>query len=331
MPKFSVVIPVFNCERYVGKCIESLTRQNYTDYELIIVDDCSSDKSLEICHVFASKYSQIKIFTQQKNQGVSAARNVGLSNAVGKFLTFIDSDDFVAENYFDVLEDITKENFDLYAFGNYDYKVDGDKIIEQSVSGMNYGAFTATPSAAEWKRFIVKSFFASPCNKIYLTEIIKNNNLRFDESCVCFEDYIFNIKYCNYAESFKSVDTPLYYYRTAAVNHIVKRKWGDRFVISRKVAEANNNFIVSFANQREIRNIRRYTFTAYISELKAVDIFKKSELADALNEVVKDGEFRLAVSSIKPKGKYLRCLRLAFLFNLKSIAKKLIYGKVRSK
>ena len=105
----------------------------------------------------------------------------------------------------------------------------------------------------------------------------------------------------------------------------------ERFSISRKVAEATNDFIATFKDQSEIQNIRRYTFTAYINELKAVDLFKSQELPQALNEVVKDGEFFLAVKSIKPKGKYLTFLRIALSLKLKPIAKKLIYGKVRSK
>jgi len=100
--KLSIIVPVYNSEQYLEKCITSLLKQTLSNIEIILVNDGSTDKSLAICEDFARKDLRVKVFTQQ-NSGQSKARNVGLDNACGEFLTFVDSDDWVDEDYFEKL------------------------------------------------------------------------------------------------------------------------------------------------------------------------------------------------------------------------------------
>ena len=90
---FSIIIPVYNSEKYLFQCIQSVLNQKYSNVEIIIVDDCSTDKSLTIIRSFAKRYNNIKIICNKKNEGVSVCRNKGISNAVGKYIIFLDSDD----------------------------------------------------------------------------------------------------------------------------------------------------------------------------------------------------------------------------------------------
>lgn len=119
-PLISVIVPVYNVERYLNQCIDSILAQTYKDFELILVDDGSKDKSGEICDEYVKKDSRIRVF-HKKNGGVSSARNYGIDNAQGTYICFVDSDDWVDETY---LEDMLKP-------GDYDWIIQGIKINDK--------------------------------------------------------------------------------------------------------------------------------------------------------------------------------------------------------
>lgn len=113
-PKISVIIPVYNVESYLSKCIDSILCQTYTDFELLLVDDGSSDASGKICDMYKENDNRIRVF-HKKNEGVSKARNLALNNALGEFVIFVDSDDWIEPNTFElVLNQL--ENFDILFF-----------------------------------------------------------------------------------------------------------------------------------------------------------------------------------------------------------------------
>lgn len=109
MPAISVIIPIYNCEKYIGRCINSVLSQSFTDYELILVNDGSKDSSPQICDKYAKSDNRIKVI-HQKNSGVSAARNNGVKKATGEYVTFIDADDWVAPNFLETLITACKNN-----------------------------------------------------------------------------------------------------------------------------------------------------------------------------------------------------------------------------
>ena len=95
---FSIVIPVYNSEKYLVQCIQSILNQKYINFEILLIDDYSTDKSLKICKSFARKFNNIKIICNKKNKGASACRNEGIKNSVGKYVIFLDSDDYFLSN-----------------------------------------------------------------------------------------------------------------------------------------------------------------------------------------------------------------------------------------
>ena len=109
-PKISVIVPVYNVERYLRRCIDSILAQTFTDFELLLIDDGSKDSSGEICDEYAAKDSRIIVF-HKENGGVSSARNVGLDNVRGEWVAFVDADDKISDGYFHICEE--HENADV--------------------------------------------------------------------------------------------------------------------------------------------------------------------------------------------------------------------------
>ena len=98
MPKISVIVPVYKAEKYICRCVDSILAQTFTDFELLLIDDGSPDNSGAICDEYAASDSRVKVF-HKENGGVSSARNVGLDNACGEWITFVDADDWIAETF----------------------------------------------------------------------------------------------------------------------------------------------------------------------------------------------------------------------------------------
>ena len=128
---FSIIIPVYNSEKYLFQCIQSVLNQKYSNVEIILIDDCSTDKSITIIRSFAKKYNNIKIICNKKNEGVSVCRNKGISNAVGKYIIFLDSDDYLINNGLKKLANLVQNNngINLVIFTHYTMKA-GNKFIK---------------------------------------------------------------------------------------------------------------------------------------------------------------------------------------------------------
>ena len=137
MPKVSIIIPVFNVENYLERCLKSVIAQTFKDIEIIIINDGSIDKSLEICKKFAESDKRI-ILINQKNSGVSAARNTGIDIATGKYLSFVDSDDFITPDMIEfLLTNLEEHDADISSCGMYDCYIQNNKIQEKTLSIIN--------------------------------------------------------------------------------------------------------------------------------------------------------------------------------------------------
>ena len=183
----SIIVPVYNAERTLERCIESLTKQTYRNIEIILVNDGSEDNSLNICR----KHEQLDrriIVIDKKNGGVSSARNAGIDIARGNYIMFCDSDDWVETNWCQVLFSNLEENSLVMSgayiegdqeFYPYEVKANG---VEERVSRIDFYTFKL-------------KLFNVPWNKIYDKGIIDNLNIRFDERITNGEDMLFNIQY----------------------------------------------------------------------------------------------------------------------------------------
>lgn len=197
---YSVIIPVYNAEKTLSRCIDSLISQNYSYAEIILINDGSKDQSDEICREYASRYDFVK-YIEQANAGASAARNTGLDVASGEFITFVDSDDYVSEEYFRVL-DQAETDFSVFLLQT----IRDDGIQDSQFSQKLKDAQTHTERVLN----IIADRIAGPVAKKFRREIIEKHQLRFKRDLIIGEDFIFGLEYMLCCSSSQIVDRVVY-------------------------------------------------------------------------------------------------------------------------
>lgn len=206
MIKYSVIIPVYNSENTVEACVKSLTCFEFCDYEIILINDGSTDKSGEICKALAEKNPKIK-YIEKENGGVSSARNTGLEKAEGKYILFVDSDDFVSENYFEALNKMTESrDCELYEFSCRLFDGKTEEIRKEPDAVYTTENETVNALCEE----IVNRRINTLWTKIYLNNRIKKLNLKFSDTLYVGEDQLFVITYALGIKSFLTSSEILY-------------------------------------------------------------------------------------------------------------------------
>lgn len=222
----SFIIPIYNSEKYIGKCLSSIVNQTYKNIEIIIVDDGSTDASYSLCKEYEKNDKRIKLI-KQSNKGQSSARNKGISYASGEWITFVDSDDWIKHDLCEkVLQYLSKEN-DIIFFGYYDFvngqesrnyrfldsgnvvKIDNKSIKNIQLSTINPNMYREIFSGVPW-------------GKLYRRNIIIDKEINFEEKIKIYEDSLFVFEYLNYVSSGIVIDYSMYYYRTTE-NSVCKR------------------------------------------------------------------------------------------------------------
>ena len=202
----SIIMPCYNVEMHIGKAIESVLQQSLTNFELLVVIDGSPDNSKKIAEEYAVKDSRVKVLVKE-NGGVSSARNFGLDNASGKYIYFIDPDDWIEP---DLLEKnialLESEQSDLVVFGIFNTY---DGVVKSKVELKSQTIVKG--QSFELLRDELKAFGYS-WNKVYKKAIIDKNNLRFNEALPLWEDCVFNFSYLKSTSSYTLSSSCYYYY-----------------------------------------------------------------------------------------------------------------------
>lgn len=231
MPKVSVIIPIYNKEKYLKQCLDSVANQSEGDFEVIMVDDGSTDSSAEIAKGYLTDKRFYYIY--QKNSGVSAARNNGIGHATGEWIAFIDSDDSIVEDYIKRLWEETNDYVDIVCCGCQYYKEEKLKRL----SFWNGNCIFADEGGVPKKELYLElmnlqhraiSFretaIGVPWGKLYRTKFLKEKNLQFNLKLHRMQDNIFNMYAMESARAIKYIDEPLYNYN---LDHITnyRRKY----------------------------------------------------------------------------------------------------------
>jgi len=210
----SIIVPVYNVEKCINKCVESIINQTYKNTEIILVNDGSKDNSLQICNNLSKKHNNI-IVIDKKNGGPSSARNEGIIKSKGEFIMFVDSDDFIEPNMIEIMVETYKKNkTDIISCGYNRQKYKNNKL-KHTKKIINNDILLTT------KKDILNFYFPiydnkgfnSIWGKLYLSNILKKNKIFFNEKISMGEDYLFNLAYFQHINKAYIVGKALYNYR----------------------------------------------------------------------------------------------------------------------
>ncbi len=215
MPKLSIVVPVYNTEQFLPACIESILCSQFADFELLLVDNASTDGSCEICERYAQRDRRIRILTQ-RTPGVSAARNCGIAAAEGEFIGFVDSDDTVETNLFSELIDLYDTEDTVLSCVGVFVDAEGKPPAPQNADGKSYRLTAAEAAAFLLSGKYYKGFLP---NKLFRSSVIKKYRLRLAQDIAYCEDVLFVAAYLQAAAgSVHYHAVPLYHYHIHGSN-----------------------------------------------------------------------------------------------------------------
>ena len=226
----SVIVPIYNVEPYLPRCIDSILSQTYKDFELILVDDGSPDNCPKICDEYAKKDKRVKAI-HKKNGGVSSARNAGIDASRGDYLMFIDADDYVSNAYVhDLLTKLSKhENADMVIGGFTEAGKDSSRSFWKKDEQM--------VSLPEFKRDFYQysglGLLSNVFSKIYKKRLLGND--RFDQSLSIGEDYIFNLNYYSKCQNILFVSNADYFYNVGNATSAMHAYNKNRFACEKQV------------------------------------------------------------------------------------------------
>lgn len=210
MPRFSIVIPVYNTAPYLAECLDSVLSQTIVDFEVLAIDDGSTDSSAQILDEYAVKDARIHV-THIPNRGVSAARNLGIEQAQGEYLCFVDADDVITSNYLEALHSAMREEADS-AMGGFQILKDGKFGIY--VVSEQCKIETLEENLAEFYDYQLPQWQHFLWNRIFRTTVIRDKHLHFREDIYYKEDGLFVVQYlCASNGRVGCTDQIVYYYR----------------------------------------------------------------------------------------------------------------------
>lgn len=289
MAKISVIIPVYKAEKCLARCLDSLLVQTFTDFEVILIDDCSPDNSGVICDEYATKDSRFIVLHRENNGGASAARNLGLEQSTGEYISFVDSDDYVKPEYLQVLFSVLIENQADIAQCSF-YEVVNDKFPQEKNDELKVKPYTKEETYGylygDGDKYIFNFLL---WNKLYKSEILKN--IRFVEGLRC-EDVIFISQSVCAASKIVNCNQPLYYYcrHDDSVMGLMQKDRADminsHLLAYQKVAEIvvnDTSYIQTLSNAK----LAIY----YVSAIKAGMLKNNKALKEMLKEDKKRFQF----------------------------------------
>ena len=208
-PCVSIIVPVYNAEASLRRCVESVLNQEFTDFELILANDGSRDGSGGICDAFAAADSRVRVI-HKENTGVSDTRNQAISQARGRYLQFLDSDDWITPNATKLLVRAAESRGCDMVVADF-YRVVGERVSHKGDIDEDT-VLTREEYAAHMMENPADFYYGVLWNKLYRRELVEAHHLRMDPDISWCEDFMFNLEYIRHAQTFFALQVPVYYY-----------------------------------------------------------------------------------------------------------------------
>lgn len=208
-PTVSIIVPVYNAEKNLDRCIESVLKQDYENFELILMDDGSKDNSGNLCDEYAKKDARIRVI-HKENSGVSDTRNQAIQLARGEYLQFIDSDDWITPDATGLMVRMAQESKCEMVIADF-YRVIGERLAHKGDIRED-GLLTREEFALYMMEDPADFYYGVLWNKLYRRDIVEEFQLRMDENISWCEDFIFNMEYIRHVKNVYALHVPIYYY-----------------------------------------------------------------------------------------------------------------------
>ncbi|MFB5197821.1 glycosyltransferase [Neobacillus sp. KR4-4] len=250
----SIIVPVYNAEKYIAHCIESLINQKLEACEFIFINDGSSDNSVAIINEYKKSDNRIKLFNQE-NQGVSAARNAGLNAAVGDYIGFVDADDFVENEMYKVLYDLAIQGNCDIVISNFQSKMEGHHVISNYHFPKNINLNAEYVQQTLIPYFLKKDDLNTVCTKIYKRDLITHAHAFFPQNLALGEDGLFNMQCFSFAKAVRFIDYAGYHYREvegSATRNIAKKDY-----FSQAIEVYNRMLPEEFVTNMDLQTIKK--------------------------------------------------------------------------
>ena len=340
-PFISIIMPVYNAQMYLNEAVNSIVNQTISDWELLLIDDKSTDESLRLCNDWAKKDDRITVIPLEKNGGAGNARNIGIENAQGKYITFVDADDIIdSDLYQNVVGDVSDCEYDILVWGvTEEYVDESGQHISTNVLSVEDKKCT---SVEQVRKCVIsledKTLFGYQCNHLYKANLIKEHNVRF-EKVILYEDYFFNLSAVEHAGSMKISSNTGYHYYKRGNQSVTNRFVPEYFLLSRRRVKSMvcaykrwnlfNSRVKNSSGQRYLRYclsalMRNNDSRANMTHKARVDWVKSIYKDSLYNEIAKDGKVESKVLKILQLMLKLKCTWLCLL-----MGKVVYYVKVK--
>lgn len=260
--RFSIIVPVYNVELYIDRCLESIVSQDFSDYEVLLIDDGSTDSSSNICDKYAAMHNNFLVF-HKENGGVSSARNLGLLSAKGEYIIFIDPDDYIEKNsLFLIDKEILANKSDLIIYGTAKHIIqDG---TEKMVNNYDYNesVIINTGHNLGWKKYILsKRLIFNVCSEAFKRSIIKDNSIVFPP-IKNGEDAFFSFNYLNYVNKISIIPYTLYHYMHIIGDSSATQRYYPEYINERNQVLSQALKFINFDKQLSV-----YLYNDYVNLL----------------------------------------------------------------
>ena len=306
--KYSFIVPVYGTERYLVRCVESILAQRETDFEVLLVDDCSPDGAPALCDGLARRDGRIRVIHKEQNEGLGFARNTGLDKALGDYVIFTDSDDTVSEELLSVCGPRLTGDVDLLVFGVCcEYENKAEEIDWTECLRPEEKSTAGDPLADIFIALNEARVFPFAWNKVYRRAFLEEKGLRF-ESTELIEDFLFNIAAFSASPAVAVLPDCLYHYRRHAFETLVSRYSPAFFTLCKRKYALERDFLTG----QDALDERSAGFIAYShikhvisaavrnrSEKAALTVSEQKKLA---GEMLRDPVTKQALADFRPEG-----------------------------
>lgn len=272
----TIVIPVYNAEKYLEKCIKSILKQRGDNCNILLIDDGSKDSSPAICDTYANKYDFIKVI-HQSNKGVSSARNLGIDNVDSEYLFFMDADDLLTDNALEIIKDACEKHNDIQLFTFEYLTIDNNDSFLFETPHIEKGIYTRKDFVNAYYP-VVKTLPYAPWRHVFKTSFLKDNNLKFDSSLVAAEDAYFYFQSSKLAQNIFYTNEKIIQYRLG--QNYGKRKFLKPAYVRSIYTVAKNTF---YQDEDYIANIIANQYPSNMLYIEKLE--HKEDRLEALNSI----------------------------------------------